>query len=213
MGTEYSRYIIYIKKSIFSEYKKPFIDTSPFVSSNLVTINPSRNELLELLDIAEKIMSVTGSRDYRPAKKYDLRKGAILTELFLNNILTALSDGRGEVFSTSHSYIQDVLQLITENLSEPMTVDELAARFNVGHTKFASDFRDATGSSYKSYITDLRMTRARELLSAGMSIISVSMETGYSSEAHFISAFRKYWNMTPGQMNLPRQISSKDLYT
>ena len=89
--------------------------------------------------------------------------------------------------------------MIGENLSEPMTLYELCDKFDVGASKLCKDFRKTTGKTYKSYLTDLRMTRARELLSAGSSIINASLETGYSSEAHFIKAFREYWGMTPGR--------------
>ena len=56
-----------------------------------------------------------------------------------------------------------------------------------------------TGRCCPKYLTDLRQTRARELMETGSSIINASLETGYSSEAHFIKAFREYWGMTPGE--------------
>ena len=44
------------------------------------------------------------------------------------------------------------------------------------------------------------MARARDLLESGSSIINAALETGYSSEAHFIKAFRGYYGMTPGTL-------------
>ncbi|MBO5218441.1 MAG: helix-turn-helix domain-containing protein, partial [Clostridia bacterium] len=55
------------------------------------------------------------------------------------------------------------------------------------------------GKTYKQHLTDLRQTFARELLSSGASIINTAIDTGYSSEAHFIKAFREYWGTTPGE--------------
>ena len=44
------------------------------------------------------------------------------------------------------------------------------------------------------------MARARDLLLSGSSIINASLETGYSSEAHFIKAFHSYYGVTPGAL-------------
>ena len=88
---------------------------------------------------------------------------------------------------------------MSENMTDPMTVSELSEKFGVSEAKFYADFKENTGSTYKKYLTDLRQTRARELMETGSSIINASLETGYSSEAHFIKAFREYWGMTPGE--------------
>lgn len=116
----------------------------------------------------------------------------------LHMISDILESGRGERFSGSLSYIQNVILLAAENLASPPTIRELADRFNIGQSKFCSDFKRHTGSTYKKYLTDLRMARARDLLLSGSSIINASLETGYSSEAHFIKAFHGYYGVTPG---------------
>ena len=81
-----------------------------------------------------------------------------------------------------------------------MTISTLCEKFDIGESKFCADFKSHTGKTYKKYLTDLRMTRARELLASGSSIINASLETGYSSEAHFIKAFREYYGTTPSVM-------------
>ena len=93
-----------------------------------------------------------------------------------------------------------VILLAADNLASPPTIKELTDRFNIGQSKFCSDFRRHTGSTYKKYLTDLRMARARDLLASGSSIINASLETGYSSEAHFIKAFHSYYGVTPGAL-------------
>ena len=132
-----------------------------------------------------------------------------LAALIFHDIMKILKSGRGEAYSTRHSYIQDALQHISENLSEPMTVDSLADMFGVGHTKFAEDFKSVTGSTYKKYLTDLRMTRARELLTSGSSIINASLETGFSGEAQFIATYKRYFGETPGSYAKVRSKSEK----
>ena len=109
-----------------------------------------------------------------------------------------INSGAGEFIRSRMTYMQDVLHFVASNLAKPLTLEELAAQYGVGKSKLNLDFKTATGSTYKKYLTDLRMTRALELLQSGSSIINTSFETGYSSEAHFIAAFRRYWGKTPG---------------
>ena len=124
---------------------------------------------------------------------------ALLTALIFYRLLKLVPTDQCHVFTTRFDYIQDILQYIDENLADPITIDKLCSHFGVGHTKLLSDFKESTGVTYKSFLTNLRMTRAKELLASGSSIINASLETGYSSEAHFIAAFKAYWGVTPGE--------------
>ena len=45
------------------------------------------------------------------------------------------------------------------------------------------------------------------LLEGERSVVQVAMETGYSSEAHFIKAFREHWGITPGQLRKQNGVS------
>jgi AraC-like DNA-binding protein len=187
-GRIYSRYIISFDKHVKDNFSDKLLDFSLLYNANLVCVYPNRVELNELIYMAEKLR---GSTDYAINSLY--------IALILRSALMILESGRGEIIHSHISYIQDVLQYVTENLSEPQTVETLAARCGVGQSKFYSDFKANVGSTYKKYLTDLRQTRARELLTDGASIINASLECGYSSEAHFVKAFREYWGLTPGE--------------
>ena len=185
----YVRYIIHIEKNLLSMFSPQLLDMSCFADAAVLRADPNAAELSELVSLCESIKLHGG----------DKTAGALYCALALHKTLGIFESGRGELFATRYSYIQDVLQYITDNLSEPLTIDELCRRFGVGHTKLSSDFKSAVGTTYKKYVCDLRQSRARELLESGAGIIDASLEVGYSSEAHFIKAFREYWGETPGR--------------
>jgi AraC-like DNA-binding protein len=187
-GQSYSRYIISFDKRIKDIFSNNFFDFSVMSNANLIYAFPNESEQNEIIMTAEKLK-----------KCNDNKLEALYIALILRYVLNVLKTGRGEAVQSQFSYIQDILRLITENLSEPKTAESLAELYGVGQSKFYSDFKKYTGSTYKKYTTDLRMTRARELLVDGNSIINTSLECGYSSEAHFIKAFREYWGITPGE--------------
>ena len=118
-------------------------------------------------------------------------------------------DGRSKSFSGNISYIQEALITISNDLSVQLTADRIAKIMNVSTAKFRNDFKRHTGTTYKKYLTDLRMTRALELLQSGSSIINTSFETGYSSEAHFIATYKSYWGVTPGSRDKVRSKSEE----
>lgn len=194
----YDRYVVYIDRSVVSSFRDTAIDLSRLNEANLICASPDRDELEELFWLSERLIKAVG-HEYHAVENYNLAKGSLISAQILCGILDILRDGRGEVFATRYSYIQDVLQEVSDNLSEPKTIGELSEKFGVGHSKLTDDFRTATGTTYKRYMTDLRMTKARELLSAGSEIIEVALRMGYSSEAHFITAYKRYWGETPGR--------------
>lgn len=185
----YTRYIIHVDKKLLAMFNPELIDMSCFVDASMIRADPNSDELSELVGLCAKLAKSEG----------DVVGGALYTALILHNVLRVFSDGRGEKYSTRYRYIQDVLQFVTDNLSEPLTIAQLCERFGIGHSKLASDFKTAVGTTYKKYLLNLRQSRARELLRSGVSIINASLEVGYSSEAHFIKAFREYWGETPGR--------------
>lgn len=96
-------------------------------------------------------------------------------------------------------YISDVLQYISENLGDPLRLEETASHFDVGRTKLNEDLRQVTGMTFKQYLTSLRMARAKEMLEEGVSVAQTAMECGYSSESNFIRTYRCQMGYTPGR--------------
>ena len=184
----YSRSVLRFDNQLISGFSREIVDFSNLIAADFTCIYPDETEMSELFELSVKIKSL----------KCDHSSAQLYIALLLRRLSVILESGRGESFSGGITYIQDVMRMIAENLAEPMTIEELSSRFGVGQSKFYSDFKRHTGSTYKKFLTDLRMTRARELLSSGSGIISAAYETGYSSEAHFIAAFRNYWGETPG---------------
>ena len=59
-------------------------------------------------------------------------------------------------------------------------------------------FREELGCTFREHVSNLRIERARRLLAeTERSIVEVAGETGWSSLAHFNSAFRRWVGATP----------------
>ncbi len=99
--------------------------------------------------------------------------------------------------------------IIREKINSPLSPEEIAASLNMSYTWFRRMFRQYTGLAPAQYITQLKIQKARELLSVtGMSVKEVALELGYESIDYFSTLFKKQTGMTPGEF---RNNGRKDL--
>jgi AraC-like DNA-binding protein len=80
------------------------------------------------------------------------------------------------------------------------TVPELAALSGLSRAAFARIFQLALGQAPMQYLTEWRMTLARDHLRAGeLTLAQIGARTGYASPYAFAAAFRRHHGVPPGQ--------------
>jgi AraC-like DNA-binding protein len=91
------------------------------------------------------------------------------------------------------------LQAMHENAAHPWTVPELAAISGLSRAAFARLFREALGQAPMQYLTDWRMTLARDYLRADdLTLAQIADAVGYGSPFAFAAAFRRNHGHPPG---------------
>jgi len=84
--------------------------------------------------------------------------------------------------------------------TRPWTVPELAAISGQSRAAFARSFQQALGQAPMQYLTDWRMTLARDHLRTGeLTLTQIAARTGYASPYAFAAAFRRHHGRPPGQ--------------
>ncbi|MEM8933106.1 MAG: AraC family transcriptional regulator, partial [Acidobacteriota bacterium] len=78
------------------------------------------------------------------------------------------------------------------------SLDTLAREAALSRTAFARTFHELVGQPPMSYLTRLRMQRARVLLRGDASTAAIGEQVGYRSEAAFHRAFKKAFGLGPG---------------
>jgi AraC-like DNA-binding protein len=80
------------------------------------------------------------------------------------------------------------------------TVPELAALSGLSRAAFARIFQLALGQAPMQYLTEWRMTLARDHLRAGeLTLAQIGARTGYASPYAFAAAFRRHHGVPPGK--------------
>lgn len=94
-----------------------------------------------------------------------------------------------------------------------LNVNALAERLNMSASHFSKIFRSFTGMSALEMITRTRMEKAHDMLlgSPGKDIGKIAAEVGYSSNAYFATAFKKYYGVSPSQFRDYHIVSRTDM--
>jgi AraC-like DNA-binding protein len=92
------------------------------------------------------------------------------------------------------------LQAIHGETGKSWTVDKLAKLSNMSRATFARVFQGVLGDTPMRYLTDWRMTVARDLLrTQDIPLAEVAERVGYSSLYAFATAFRRHHGQPPGR--------------
>ena len=95
----------------------------------------------------------------------------------------------------------DAKQYIADHYNESkLSVDEICSHLGVGTSYFSSVFKKETGSSFITYLTDVRMREAQRLLDTTdeKSYIIAGM-VGYEEPNYFSYVFKKHFGISPSK--------------
>ncbi len=99
--------------------------------------------------------------------------------------------------NSSHA-IKLVKEYIAQNLGRPISLTSLANEVNYNASYLSRLFKSSTGMNLTSYITAMRMEKARELLlNTNKKIAEIAQELCFASPSYFNQAFKKHTGMTP----------------
>ncbi|HCR41040.1 MAG TPA: AraC family transcriptional regulator, partial [Lachnospiraceae bacterium] len=97
--------------------------------------------------------------------------------------------------------LNTVVQHIQENYSEPITNRELADLIHVSEYRFCHIFKESMGQSPLSYINEVRLRKAYNLLEQKeMTIAEIATVVGFQDYNNFGRLFRKYYGFAPSKV-------------
>jgi AraC-like DNA-binding protein len=98
--------------------------------------------------------------------------------------------------------INDVMRPIMEYIHShccdyEMSLEMLREQFGCNITKLSQMIKEYTGETFRAYVTNLRMEKAKDLLKARLTIAEISSQVGYGSVSHFLKTFRSFFGHKP----------------
>ncbi len=135
-------------------------------------------------DYLETIMNLT---NYEQMKNWFLEKMAAACQ----NVLSKREESSNNVVDIAKEYIR-------QNYSNSISLDEVSYYVNVSPYYFSKIFKEGTGENFIEYLTNIRIEKAKELLSKGdYSMKEICAMVGYSDPNYFSRSFKKNVGVTP----------------
>ena len=94
--------------------------------------------------------------------------------------------------------VSDCIDYIYPNLTERITIEDLAAHVGLSASYLSRLFKQELGISLSDYIREKKLDRAQNLLRfTDQSFAEIANILAFSSQSHFIQAFKAHTGMTP----------------
>ena len=131
--------------------------------------------------------------------------------------LAAVQDALGEVLracsytltsaDAASAIVRDARAHIASTQTGAMRTQDLARELGTHKSHLIRTFKAAIGLAPQTYMRQLRVASARELICAGMGLGEVAQTVGFSDQSHLSREFKKVFGVPPG--TLARSISAR----
>jgi AraC-like DNA-binding protein len=108
-----------------------------------------------------------------------------------------LSGGAAPARPGDGDTIAAVEEFVRRRFAERLSLAETARIFGLTPNYLSALFHRRIGMTFVEYATELRLTRARELLRSGKSVKEAAWAVGYGSERHFARLYRQRFGSPP----------------
>lgn len=94
--------------------------------------------------------------------------------------------------------VRKVIQYLKDNYHQSIQIRDIAAQVHMSERHVSRLFLNGTQKTIKTYLTDLRLDRACQLLlNDDIPITEVALQTGYPDMRYFSTLFRRQFGITP----------------
>ncbi len=127
-------------------------------------------------------------------------KAEALVDLILFDVIQQLD--QRESIKIAHTFskpvMRRIIEFIEENIHREIAIETLANLAQASPFHFSRMFKNTTGFPPYQYVIRRRIARAQKLLSTtDLDITQIATATGFSSQSHLTTAFRKLLSVTP----------------
>lgn len=126
----------------------------------------------------------------------------MISSIVLHILGSVFYKQRNKAFTNNYviDKINEARILMKENIENPLSPEEIAAHLGLGYSWFRRMFKEYTGVSPAQYQMQLKLMRAKELLTASpLNISEIAYQLRFENAGQFSTFFRKKEGVTPSQ--------------
>jgi len=96
--------------------------------------------------------------------------------------------------------MQQVESYAQAHAAQGVTLEQTARQFFITPEYLSKAFKSFVGIGFSEYVMSLRMQKAKELLESGVAPKEIHTALGFSEQANFYKVFKRFFGVTPGEM-------------
>ena len=196
---EYRVFKVYVAAEIMQEYAPTF----PYLDDFLQAVSESLPALLlkehgwinaEISYIINQLLQCT----------YDEAVRRLYYDSLVKELLLLLLLQKNHNSINGHKYMESIYEarsIIVKNTSRHFSITDVAEQVGLNEVKLKNGFKQVFGTGLFQFMLQAKMQKAWTLiLETDKPIKEIAMLTGYTSKQNFVTAFKKYFNATPGSL-------------
>jgi len=123
----------------------------------------------------------------------------MIVEELAHDVLEHAGSGAG--VRATRPEVRKALVYLEENYPRAVTIHDVALHVNLSETYLCQIFKTDTGKSMMTFLNELRMAKAYEMLSSGQLLVKeVAAEVGIQDPFYFNRLFKKHYGVPPKQV-------------
>ncbi len=127
----------------------------------------------------------------------------------LSIALTSPGNQRSALEPHGAGLVRQIVEFLDNHVADLPSLDQIASHFGLSKRHLTRTFSDITGQSILSYVQEVRVERAKELLRhTRLSMIEIAERVGFQSASHFAEIFRRLTLHSPKEWRQSRQLLS-----
>ncbi|MDY6324914.1 MAG: response regulator [Catonella sp.] len=121
-----------------------------------------------------------------------------LEETFMNLII-GMNRANEEINADpAKNKIAEAVKYVNENYDKDINMAVVSNYISMNYSLFSFSFKEYTGVNFVSYLKDLRLKKAKELLeTTDEKVIDVGAAVGYDNSKHFMKLFKSEYGISP----------------
>lgn len=189
----YERYIFWIRDTLSCQELNTCFQKANDRSFNLVRADSALQERLK--DLLPEIEQTLQNKHFGDT----VLRNALFTQfmIYINRIFLRTSSSPDKKAYSSDTQVEQLLKYINRNLSENLSIDQLAERFFLSKYHMMRKFKNETGYTIHNYITSKRLLMARSLISQGIPVMKAALASGFRDYTTFVRAYKKQFGKAP----------------
>lgn len=115
--------------------------------------------------------------------------------------------GLDQQYNIQNPTLLSAIDLMISHIADPLDLKQIAHLVNISPRQLQRLFEQKGGKSFSGFYRDIRLEKAKELLTQSpVSISDIAIATGFTNFSHFSRVYKDYFGKPPSEERTPSDI-------